>query len=83
MSQHRLLPLPLSLTKDPPEIPVGRVEVTPIGPVMSAALPSATVAGKHSRMLLWSIIVIVLLLLIFFSFRLMSAIPEKDKHDRL
>jgi hypothetical protein len=63
-----------SLTKHPLEARIG-----PLGPLRTLNKPAAIPVNDHSGILLWSIIAFILMLLIFLSFKMMKAIPGKEK----
>ncbi|GGB12399.1 hypothetical protein GCM10011511_40010 [Puia dinghuensis] len=75
-----------SLTAAPPMILPGRVEKTAVAasqPIAPAAKAGDQPSGNRQGLLLWGILFAILILLVYFSVRMVKAITQKERHDRV
>jgi hypothetical protein len=73
-----------SLTAMPPTLVPGPLQNATVANVQPAAPVVRPAGGGHSgSLLLWGILLAVLILLVFFSVRMVRAITQKERHDRV
>lgn len=74
-----------SLTATPPILFPGLLQQATFVNNQAAAPVTGTKArsGKQADLLLWSILLAILILLVYFSVRMVKAITQKERHDRI